>query len=310
MKLNRQINTIILISMGMFLVISILLSVYSLNNLKNAEMKKMRQTLLTERKNNLRDVVSNAYSVLETANFYEPAQKAISNMRFGESRQNFFYVVDMSGMFWVNPAHPKLVGTDGSDIRDAKGTRFISKIISGALIKGEGFMEYYGIEPGSGKPSKKLVHYKRFKNWEWVLCADMFIDDIDTILLSNRHEIETAMMGQIKLLSVLGILALLLTASISTLFFRKKLVMPIQKLTNAVDKITRGDFETRVDVTSSEEINRLVDAVERMQNSFAVAYLRLKRKSDQLNMMESGTKADEEIPQSARMTKFKLKSAS
>lgn len=309
MKLNRQINMIILLSMGMFLCISILLSVYSLNNLKNTELAKMREILMNERKNNLRDVVQNAYSVLETANFYEPAQKAISSMRFGENKKNFFYVVDMAGMFWVNPARPHLVGTDGTNLVDANGQRYIARILNDAMIMGEGFIEYYDEKPGASTPSKKLVHFKQFKNWEWVLCADMYIDDIETILLPNQHEIEGAMMNQIKLLSGLGFLALLLTASISTLFFRKKLIMPLSKLTEAVDRIIGGDFDVKMNIRSSEEINRLVDAVERMQNSFAVAYRRLKAKTKQLSVYESESKEEDQIieAQAKGLTKIKLK---
>lgn len=309
MKLNRQINVIILISMSLFLAISIGLSVYSLNSLKNTELSKMRETLMSERENNLRDVVQNAYSVLETANFYEPAQKAIANMRFGENKQNFFYIVDMSGMFWVNPANPQLIGTDGSGLKGAKGSPYIQKIMTDALVLGEGFIEYYDVKSGSGKPSKKLVHFKRFKDWEWVLCADMFVDDIDTILLTNQAEIEKAMMNQIKLLAALGVLALLLAASISTLFFRSKLVMPISKITDALDKIAEGDFDVRMNIRSSEEINKLVDAVERMQNSFAVAYRRLKANTHRLEVLESEKKEVDEVFESKGVTKIKLKSA-
>ena len=310
MKLNRQINVTLLISMGLFLAISIGASVYSLNHLKNAEMDNMRETLLIERKNKLRDVVANAYSVLETANFYEPAQKAIAGMRFGENQQNYFYVVDMSGIFWVNPARPKLVGTDGSGLKDANGRPYISEIISDAMIKGEGFMEYDEVKSGTGEPSRKLVHFKRFKDWEWVVCADMFIDDIDAVLFSNQQEIENTMVQQIVFLSVLGGLALIIIITMSNLFFRRKLVMPLARLTDAVDRIANGKFDVETDIRSSQEINRLVDAVQRMQNSFAVAYRRLKAATDSLNAnAANGEKEPEAIIEAGTITRFKLKNA-
>lgn len=308
MKLNTQINTVIITSMSVFLGISILLSVYSLMHLKDAELAKTREILMNERKTKLRDVVQNAYSVLETANFYEPAQKAISNMRFGENKQNYFYIVDFSGMIWVNPAQPQTVGTNGADMKDAKGFRYIAKIISDAMIKGEGFAEYYDVKPGSSEPSKKLVHFKQFKDWEWVLCADMFVDDIDAILLPKQREIEKAMRDQVMILSFFGFLALVLTASASTLFFRKKLVMPMKQITSAMDKITQGDFDTRIELRASEEINQLVDALERMQNSFAVAYRRLKSQSAQLKRMEASKDEDAASVQKQESMKTWLKS--
>ncbi len=306
MKLNRQISITILLSMSVFLIISMVASVYSLNTLKNTEIDKMRETLLTERKNKLRDVVSNAYSVLETANFYEPAQKAISKMRFGENRQNYFYILDLSGIFWVNPARPELVGKDGSILKDASNSPYISKIINSAYSKGQGFLEFDAIKPETGQPSRKLVHFQRFEGWEWVVCADIFIDDIDNILLSNQKEIENAMTRQIIFLAVLGVLAFLLTATISSLFFRKNLVMPLTELAENVDQIAGGNFDVQITARSSAEINRLADAVERMRNSFVVAYRRLRSATQQLNASEI---EEDELPETKGLTKFRLKNA-
>jgi nitrate/nitrite-specific signal transduction histidine kinase len=85
--------------------------------------------------------------------------------------------------------------------------------------------------------------------------------------------------------------------------------MPIAKLTDALDKIAEGDFDVRMNIRSSEEINKLVDAVERMQNSFAVAYRRLKAKTHQLEVLESEKKEVDEVFESKGVTKIKLKSA-
>ncbi|MDA8402638.1 MAG: cache domain-containing protein [Desulfobacteraceae bacterium] len=307
MKINRQINTIIIISMGFFLIASILLSMVSLNSLKNTEIDKMRETLLTERKNKLTDVVQNAYSVMETANFYEPAQNAIANMRFGENKQNYFFIVDYSGMFWVNPAQPQLVGKSGLVLKDAQGNSFIQRIISEAMVRGEGFIQYGDIKPGTTVPSTKLVHYKQFKNWEWVLCAGEYIDDIDAIVAGNAQKLHVAMVGQLTWQIVFGLLAMALTVVFSGLFFNKKLVLPIRQLTEAVDKITGGDFGGAIDIKASREINRLAEALMQMQDSFTVAYRRLKTLTLEANRGQADEEA--EVFESRGKTKFMLKNA-
>jgi methyl-accepting chemotaxis protein len=308
MKINRQISLIILISMGIFLLISSVSSYYTLNNLKKEEIEKMRATLLEERKSQLRDVVQNAYSVLETARFYEPAQQAIAGMRFGENKNNYFYIVDPTGMFWVNPAHPELVGKINKDLKDAKGMRYIEQIITESFIRQDGYLQYYENKPGSPQPSIKLVHFKYYKPWNWILCASIFIDDIDAILNSNQADISAAMSSQIKHFIIIGILGMGLAAFLSMLFFRKQLVQPIQKLTEAVEKMIQGDFSASINIKSNREINQLVDAVERMQNSFAVAYRRLKAHTEMAKKINE--KEEEILASDARAqakTRFVLK---
>ncbi len=280
MKINWQIGLAILISLGAFLLISSAMSYYTLNNLKQAEVEKMRSTLMAERRNQLRDVVQNAYSVFETAKYYEPAQQAISNMRFGDDKNNYFFVVDPTGMFWVNPARPEMVGAVHKDLKDAKGQRYIEQIITQAFIRGEGFMQYHENKPGSAAPSEKLVHFKYYRPWNWVLCASIFIDDIDAIVNAHQSDINKTMMEQILLFGMLGILAMAITGFLSMMFFRGSLVLPIQRLTNAVSKMANGDLDVEISIRSNQEINQLIEAIERMQDSFKIAYRRLKKHVD------------------------------
>ncbi|RJP85767.1 MAG: HAMP domain-containing protein [Desulfobacteraceae bacterium] len=311
MNISRQINIIIVISMGAFLVVSIMLSMHSLNSLKNTEISKMRETLLTERKNKLSDVVQNAYSVMETANFYEPAQKAIANMRFGENKQNYFFIVDYSGTFWVNPAQPDLVGKTGMILKDAKGDSYIQRIITDANVQGEGFIQYDDVKPGATHPSAKLVHFKQFKNWEWVICAGEYIDDIDGIVAGNAQELDAAMRGQVIQISIFGILAMIVTVIFSSMFFTKKLVLPIRQLIEAVEKITSGDFGGVINIKASQEINRLAEALMQMQNSFIVAYRRLKTLTIEANskQMDDDQMMDDIFDESPGKTRFAVKSA-
>ena len=307
MKINKQINMVILVSMAAFLLISILLSYNSLNNLKNQEIDKMRATLLSERKNQLRDVVKNAYSVLETANFYAPAQEAISNMRFGENGQNYFFIVDPTGMFWVDPAHPEMVGKVNKDLTDAKGMRYIEQIITNAYVLGEGYLKYYDYKSGSDTPSVKLVHFKRFKNWDWILCASIFIDDIESSVAGNQAEINSAMMGQIRQFIIFGLLTLVVAVFFSTRFFMKKLVQPIQHLTTGVEQMINGNFNVDFNIKSNREINLLVNAMERMQDSFAIAYKRLKANTEK-NRQENLDASESVEPDTFRgKTKIRLK---
>jgi methyl-accepting chemotaxis protein len=254
-----------------------------MNHLKNEEIHQMRQTLMEERKNQLRDVVSNAYSVLETANFYEPAQAAISNMQFGENDQNYFFVFDQKGMFWVNPHQPELVGKVNMNLVDAKGKPYIEEIINNSKSAQNSFIEYYAYKPDSKLPSKKLVYFKKFEKWNWIVCAGIFVDDIDEILHIKEMQIRDAMINQMKLFSIGELLALLISVTISRRFFWKKLVKPIKELTKVANEMIDGNFKEDIDIKSCSEINQLVNVMQRMQDSFTIVHDRLRIRTAQLD---------------------------
>jgi methyl-accepting chemotaxis protein len=264
--------------MTAFLIIICFLSFQSLSNLKEQEIAEIESTLLQERRNQLRDVVQNAYSTIVSANFYETAQKAVSGMRFGENGKNFFYVLDSDGMFWVNPANPEWVGKSGQDLKDSLGNHYIMELIANALITSEGFVELNQAGTDGESLQSKLVHYKLIKKWNWIVCAEVFIDDIKTIVTRHQAAIQQSMTRQLTQFIISGSLALLLTVLLSMKFFYVRLVAPIHKIIHAVECMSIKKFNVDVSVHSNQEINQLADAVERMQNSFEVAFARLKAK--------------------------------
>jgi nitrogen fixation/metabolism regulation signal transduction histidine kinase len=62
------------------------------------------------------------------------------------------------------------------------------------------------------------------------------------------------------------------------LLFAIRLVRPITQLTNVAEKISLGDLKTSIDISSSDEIGELADALRRMQSSLLKAVQRLQRR--------------------------------
>jgi nitrate/nitrite-specific signal transduction histidine kinase len=114
---------------------------------------------------------------------------------------------------------------------------------------------------------------------------------------------------------IFGLLAMALTVFFSSLFFNKKLVLPIRQLTEAVDKITGGDFGGHINIRASQEINRLAEALMQMQNSFTVAYRRLKTLTLEANNKQMDDDDDDNkmmddiFDESPGKTRFALKRA-
>ncbi|MFP4657937.1 MAG: HAMP domain-containing protein, partial [Desulfonatronovibrionaceae bacterium] len=62
------------------------------------------------------------------------------------------------------------------------------------------------------------------------------------------------------------------------ILFAIRLVRPITQLTNVAEKISLGDLKTSIDISSSDEIGELADALRRMQSSLLKAVQRLQRR--------------------------------
>jgi len=292
MKLSREINLLIIGSMVTLGILCSAVSIYSFHNNSKAEREHLRSLLISERESNLRDLVASAYSVLATANFYEPAQHALSDMRFGENNQNYFFVVDTDGMFWVDPLHPKLVGRVKMDMTDTDRVPYIAQIIKGAKSGGEGFIRYKDIPEGGDTPYTRLVHYKYFEKWRWIVCAGLYINDIETVLAQKEKEIERAMITQLRSLSILLVLALVISTIFSTKLISKRVVLPLLAVKNAAERIGQGDFSNIIEVRSSKEIKQLAKSVQSMQISLDLALKMTKKMREEQRAANNGTTYD------------------
>ena len=242
-------------------------SIYSLYTNSKGEWEHLRSLLISERKDNLRDLVSGAYSVLNTANFYEPAQKALTEMRFGEGNKNYFFVVDTDAMFWVYPIRPELVGKVEMEMVDAEGTPYIRQLIDGAKNTREGFIQYKEFPEGEENALTRLVYFKYFEKWQWIVCAGMYINDIESILAQKEKEIKSTMMTQLTLLGGMMGIALLLGCLISSKLISNRVIKPLITIKTAAERIGQGDFSNTLKVNGAEEIRQLAKSINTMQTS-------------------------------------------
>jgi methyl-accepting chemotaxis protein len=174
-----------------------------------------------ERKSQLADLVANAYSVVSTADFFTTAQRALAAIRFGVDDQNYFFVVDMDGLMYVHPERPELVDKIQLDLEDAEGHKIIRKILKIAGEKGEGLIEYKWKRKGHNKASTKLCYVKLFKDWNWVICTGIYIDDIGYAVKQKESGIRRTIKLQMEWMSGLILGALCVAMMISTVVSQK-----------------------------------------------------------------------------------------
>ncbi|MCF8044210.1 MAG: cache domain-containing protein [Desulfarculaceae bacterium] len=279
MKLSKEINLLIVGGMAILGILFAAINVYTINKNSKAEMNHLSSLLKSERESKLRDLVYSAYSVLDTANFYEPAQAALSEMRFGKKRQNYFLVVDTDGMVWVNPVRPESVGKVKLDMEDAAGKPYIREIIDKAMLQSEGFVNYRETPEGAEKPVTRMTYYKHFKEWDWIVCAGMYMDDINRLLSAKQDEIKQSMLFRVILITALVILTVIMGITVATYVISKRIINPLVHISDAAGRIGMGDFSNDINVNASTEINQLAGSVMMMQKNLEIAIRRAKNRS-------------------------------
>jgi predicted Zn finger-like uncharacterized protein len=83
--------------------------------------------------------------------------------------------------------------------------------------------------------------------------------------------------------SVINIVITAIVLNIAIFFavfvaFRKIIIQPIMKLTDAAERMSVGDLNVEIDIKSKNEVGLLAEAIERMQTSLRLAMDRLRRK--------------------------------
>ncbi len=143
--------------------------------------------------------------------------KTIQTMRYEEN--NYFFTLTYKGTVLTH-IKKSLIGTNQLNVRDAKGSYFIKKII--ALARhGGGFIEYDAmVNPSTKKLSKKISYVAGIDNWGWVVGSGEYMDDIKSAVNKKERELKAQMQDTlVRLVVVFVLIALLLGA---LLFFITK----------------------------------------------------------------------------------------
>ena len=260
MDISRKINLLFAAGFVGMAAIAWVLSSHFLIQAKNNEIQSIHDLLSDERENQAENLVNNAYCVIKTADFYETARNALRQMKYGPDGSDYFFVVDVDGMFWVNPAHPELEETVALDLKDASGREYIKEIIRMAQKneKGSGSLIYMEAVEGSDRVITKKGFFRIYKDWGWILCTGVPIDDIDIIAAGKDAEIEAAFRGKMQSLIVYMVSMGLFIILLSRWLVWWKIVKPIRRATDMMREIAQGeaDLTRRLKVESRDEIGQ------------------------------------------------------
>jgi methyl-accepting chemotaxis protein len=199
-------------------------------------------------------------------------RQTIMNIVVGKT--GYVWVLDSKGDYVISQQGKR----DGENIinsKDDSGNLFIKDIISKARTLKPGEIakhQYLWKNPGEAQARMKVVRVVYFEPWDWVIGAGSLEDEF----LESSMKLKDASWRSTMLL--IGVLVLsLVTAILVWTIVARQITGPIVKLTDAADRMSKGDLDIHIDTSAKDEIGSLAQAISRMQTSLKLAMSRLRK---------------------------------
>jgi hypothetical protein len=144
------------------------------------------------------------------------ALESVRNLHFAGS--NYFFVVQEDLTLVAHGSDRNLEGKDFGKIQDKKtGKTFMKEVVDSAIKNGDSYTEYFWNKPGMGDSIfPKVTFAKYFKPWGLVICAGVYIDDIEDQVRETGKLVE---IGLNKLQQANDIKVSMLETRLNTLYF-------------------------------------------------------------------------------------------
>ena len=84
----------------------------------------------------------------------------------------YVFVLDLNGVMAAQPKNPKAVGEKLIDKPDNKGKLFRKEIVEKARTEGSGWVDYFYLNPKTGKEEDKTTYLKRVG--DLVICCGVY----------------------------------------------------------------------------------------------------------------------------------------
>jgi methyl-accepting chemotaxis protein len=235
---------------------------------------KARSNLIENRRAEIQHIVETASGTLE---YYaqqarsgrmdgeqarEQARSQLRNQRFGDN--HYFWINDLEPRMIMHPMQPELEGKSLTDLTDPHGKRMFVEMAELGRQQGQGFVEYAWAKEGSKKPVDKISFVKVVPEWNWMVGAGVYNDDIQRAL---RH-IFYATFGTLA--------GVIIVALLLAYFVTRAIARSLAETAEAMEKIGKGDFSLRLNLDREDEIGRLAKAINECVDSVRDMFLNIR----------------------------------
>jgi signal transduction histidine kinase len=180
---------------------------------------------------------------LQTASLKEKLQKIMANTHIGKN--GYIYVFDKTGRMIVHP-NKKILGDIFRKIRFMQTGNLLYKDLIKSYNEHKPFRyKWNRLDDPEHYVYEKISWLKYEPKMGWYVASSIYVDDLK---LTSRN--------LMKSIIFYGILSILITFIIA-MFLTKKVLSPLELLTDAIKNIKKGNYHTRVDINRSDEFGEL-----------------------------------------------------
>ena len=203
----------------------------------------------------------------------------IAVQKVGKSGYTALYELPDANDVWRTWAHanPKIIGIDMSKLRKPLGENFPGfwKIYTG-VKKGTASQGYYTWQDADKKFRDKFMVCTPVKGTPYIIAATTYMDEFtEPIEEIQRRAQEITKRSEFFFLIILG--SMLVIIGLTVMIYSQRLSGKIQAIRDLAEKISLGELDAEVDITSKDEIGDLVEAISRMQASIKLSMDRLRQ---------------------------------
>ena len=170
------------------------------------------------------------------------AKQLVNSIRFAGS--NYVFIHGPDHKILVLPVAKQLEGKPSAELPPAT-LGIVKALRAASAAPGGGFYDYPFAKPGKEGLFPKSAYAKRVPEWDWVIGAGVYLDDVDVV----TRKITYALLGG----------ALLVAVMVAVISRRRSqaMVLPLKQL---VHGLRDSDLSKRIEVSSQDEIGEAAAA--------------------------------------------------
>jgi methyl-accepting chemotaxis protein len=256
-------------------------SFYFIYNIGQSSINETEKIMRDNFDRNIKEQVQNAVSLIDS--YYQKsvegiltddeamsmAAEGVRRLKYGID--GYFWIDDYSGNNVAMLGREDIEGKNRIDLVDVNGYELIKNIIEVGQNPDGGYTDYYFPKPGSDEALPKRGYSLSFAPYKWVIGTGNYTDDIDVLIAEKREILMSEITKRLTYLSILGAVAILLSAIFSYVL-GDKIAKPIVATSSYLGFLSDGDFSKELDnkdklLKSKDETGDLVYAIDNMRNS-------------------------------------------
>lgn len=177
---------------------------YTYRSSKSNSSKKQKVSFLKKFKPYDWSIGSGGYLDNIKNNTQQEMLDYIEQIRFGKN--SYIFVVDYKGVVLMNASQKHLIGKNIWSLKDPNGVMVVQEERK-AVENPEGdFIHYVWNKPSTSNPSPKTSFMKGVKDWQWMIGAGLYLDDVKTVIQEQKKVLKYDLAKQVMVVIFLSII--------------------------------------------------------------------------------------------------------